>query len=537
MFRRTLPYTAGLLVCLLFAALGVILIPYPGAQYDEALFASAIHDPEHIECVVQLSFGMIPVMLMTYIGTLKAAIYMPIVHWFGGTNATLRLPVLAMGTASIWLFYLAMRRLAGTKAALLAALLLATDVVYLLTCVFDWGPVALQHILFTGLLYAGVRYVQETRLRWLFAAALCAGLALWDKALFMWLMAGFGVALLAVFPRDVWHLIRTPRRLAVLLLGFVLGAAPFFFYNALRPLNTFRANVQVDEQSVTSKFLMMDRTLDGSGLMGYIVREDPEGPVQNLKRWEKIPLFLNDKLGNPRNSLQHILLVAVLLLAPIVCWFGPNRRAAMFFLLGGVLSYAMMLITRSAGGSAHHTILLWPVPQILLALLLGQVAVIGTRRVWHAAAALVVVCTVSNLTVFNTHLAHFVACGPTWVWSDAVRPLVYEIGRKPGRMVFAVDWGITQQIEWYGNGRIGFHRNSDGVVINLPEPMSVVPLEKALADPRTLFVMHPEGKEAFVGVRRKMIDFAVERGYRDTITQTIQDRHGATTFELHEFSK
>lgn len=537
MLRRTLPYAAALMICLLFAVLGVIVLPYPGAQYDEALFVSAIHDVDNIECTVQLSFGRIPVMLMTYVGTLKAILYTPLVHWFGGTNATLRLPVLALGMASIWLFFLAMRRLAGAKVALLVSLLLATDVLYLLTCVFDWGPVALQHILCAGLLYCSVRYTQEPRLRWLFVAALCAGLALWDKALFIWLMAGFGVALVVVFPRDLWQLVRSPRRVAVLVLGFVLGAFPFLFYNTLKPLNTFKANVQVDEQSVASKLVMLDRTFDGSGLMGYVVREDPEGPVQNLKRWEKIPLFLNDKLGNPRNSLQHLLLVAALLLAPIVCWFGPHRRTSIFFLLGFVLTYAMMLITHRAGGSAHHTILLWPAPQILLTLLLAQVAVLWPRRGWRAAAALVLVCTLSNLAVFNTYVAHFIACGPSWVWSDAIRPLVYELGRKPGHMIFAADWGITQQIEWYGNGRIGFYRNSDGLLVSLPEPSSATEIERFLADPATLVVTHPEGREAFVGVRRKLIDFAAERGYRDSLVQTIQDRHGATIFEIHEFRK
>ena len=537
MLRRTLPYAAGLMVCVLFAALGLILLPYPGAQYDEVLFASAIYDPLNIECVVQLSFGLIPVMLMTYIGTLKAALYMPLVHWFGGTNATLRLPVLAMGVASIWLFYLTMRRLTGTMVALLTSLLLATDALYLLTCVFDWGPVALQHVLFAGLLYAAVRYVQAPHLSWLFVAALCAGLALWDKALSVWLIGGFGVALLVVFPRELWQLVRNPRSLVVLIFGFALGAFPFLFYNTIQPLNTFKANVQVDEQSVPAKLYMLDRTLDGSGLLGYLVREEPEGQVQNLKYWEKIPLFLNDKLRNPRNSLQHLLLVAALLLAPIVCWFGPHRRAAIFFVLGGALTYAMMLITHSAGGSGHHTILLWPVPQILLALLLAQVAALWPRRGWRTAVVLVVVCTVSNLTVFNTYLAHFIACGPGLYWTDAIRPLVNEIGRKPGRMVFAVDWGITQQIAWYGNGRIGFHSGSDGIVRGLPEPLSVPPLEKALADPATLFVMHPEGQESFVGVRQKMLDFASARGYQDLIVQTIRDRHGVAAFELHEFRK
>lgn len=38
--RRWTPYAAGFLVCLLFVALGLPVIQYPGAQYGEALFVS-----------------------------------------------------------------------------------------------------------------------------------------------------------------------------------------------------------------------------------------------------------------------------------------------------------------------------------------------------------------------------------------------------------------------------------------------------------------------------------------------------------------
>jgi hypothetical protein len=151
--------------------------------------------------------------------------------------------------------------------------------------------------------------------------------------------------------------------------------------------------------------------------------------------------------------------------------------------------------------------------------------------------ALVLLGVASNIAVLNTYLAHFILCGPAPVWTDAVRPLVREIARQPGRIVFAVDWGITQQIEFYGEGRLGQHRNSDGIVNNLPQPASVSSLERNLADSANLFVMHSEGHEAFVGVRQTMLDFAAARGYQDSIVQTIWDRHGVSAFELHEFRK
>ena len=110
-------------------------------------------------------------MLMTYIGALKAAIYAPILLLAGSGHLTLQVPVLGFGAVSIGLFFLALRRLTDTRVAILASLLLATDAVYLLTCVFDWGPVALQHLLVTAAPYALVRFGQEGR----GALAVCGG--------------------------------------------------------------------------------------------------------------------------------------------------------------------------------------------------------------------------------------------------------------------------------------------------------------------------------------------------------------------------
>lgn len=537
MSKKYLPYLAGLAACALFTLLGLTFLPYPGAQYDETLFVSSIHDPGSVEYAMKFGAVKVPIMLMTYIGTLKAAIYAPILHFIGAGNYTLRLPVLAFTAASIWLLFLILKRLSGWQSAFLLALLLATDALYLLTGLFDWGPVALQHLLFTGAVYCFVRYPSEPRRRWLFLGSFCAGLALWDKALFIWLLAGFGLALLAVYPRVLWRLARDRRTLASLLLGFVLGALPFLYYNKIQKLRTFTANTQVDEQHALDKIMMLDRTFDGSGLLGYIVREDPEGPVQNLKSWEKVPLFLNEKLRNPRSSLQHILLVIALLAAPLLCWPGPNRKPALLFLLGGVLTWVLMLVTRSAGGSAHHTVLLWPIPHILCGLMIGEIQRRWPGRAWRAAVAVLAICVLSNLAVLNTYLAHFIACGPTVVWTDAIRPLVTEIGSRPGRILFAADWGISQQIEYYGNGKIGFHRTSDAIVKDLPERLNVIHLERYMKSPATLFVTHTEGHEAFAGVRRKLLDFAAARGYQDHLYKVITDRHGAAIFEIHEFRK
>ncbi len=534
-----LAYAAGAAVCCLFVALGLVFIPYAGAQYDEALFTMAIFRPAQVEATLKIPYTAtrVPSMLMTYLGTLKAWIYTPIFKLFGTTHLTLRLPVLLFSAVSIWLFFLALRRLAGTKAAVLASLLLATDAIYLLTNVFDWGPVALQHLFFCACLYCGVRFAQEKRARWLFLGSMSAGLAMWDKALFVWLLTGMSIALVAVFPKQIWRLLRDKRLAAALVCGFVLGAAPFLYYNQVRKLRTFTANTEVDEQEAFSKLIALDRTFSGSGLFGYLVRDSSVGAPQNLKTWERIPLRINGILGEPRDSWQHLLLAFALMAAPLLCWASPNRKAAILFVLGGVVTYGLMIGTKKAGGSLHHTVLLWPLPHLILGLAAGAVALRWPRRVWPATAALIVCAILSNLAVLNTHLAQFIAFGPAISFNDAVRPLVNDLGRRPGRLVFAADWGILQQVEFYSNGRIGMHPGSDGIVIGLPDELSKQHLRASLADPQMLFVTFTDGNDMFPNTRRKLLDFAASEGYKDNVLAVIPDRHSAPIFEIHEFRR
>jgi 4-amino-4-deoxy-L-arabinose transferase-like glycosyltransferase len=535
--RQALPWLAAAGLTLLFCLTGAVFIPYAGAQYDEVLFTDAIYAPESVEYFTTIGSSKVPVMLMTYIGTLKAALYLPVFKLLGNNHVSLRVPVLLAGAAAVFVFFVVARRLGGAKIALAVTALLATDAVYLLTCVFDWGPVALQHLLLAAALYSGFRYAETKRARWLFGCNLATGLALWDKAIFLWLLAGFGVALLLCFRAELWAIARSRRLLPAAAGGFLLGAAPFIYYNYKNPLQTFLANTQVDESvPISFKLLSIDKAMDGSGLFGYIVRESPEGYPENLKFAEKVPLWLSGMLRAPRSSWQHLLLVAALMLAPLT-WFGQRRRLSVFLLLGLVFSALLMMSTRNAGASQHHTILLWPIPQLILVLVLAEAAARWPRKGAAAALGVTLFCALSNAAILNQYLAQLISSGPTVIWTNAIRPLVNELGRYHGRLVFAADWGISEQVQFYGAGRIGFHRPADGTVLSLHEPLSRAYVEKSLADPKTLFVTHTEGREAFVGVRQKLIEFAAERGYRDEILHVIKDRHGVPIFEIHEFKR
>ncbi len=339
---------AGLFV--LTVALGVVFIPYAGIQFDEVLFVEAIYSSFRVEHAMKFGEFHLPIMLLTYMGTIKAGIYALLLRVADASVWTLRLPPLIWACASVSLFFLTMRRLCGAKPALLASLLIATDAVYLLTSVFDWGPVALQHLLMSVALYCGVRFAQERRTWQAAVAAGACGLALWDKAVFVWLLAGAGVALLAVFPRECAAILRQ-RKTALAVLGcFVLGALPFLYYNKIHPLRTITANLEEDEQPRLNKVRMLDKTLDGGGLFGYLVQHSPEGFPQDLRWVEKVPLFASGKLRAPQTSWQHLLLVGAMLFAPLL-WFTPYRRPVLFALLMFMVAWLLMIYSRATGGA------------------------------------------------------------------------------------------------------------------------------------------------------------------------------------------
>lgn len=538
--HKRLPAAAALLCCGFFVAAGLLFLPYPGAQYDELLFLNGVLRPEVAEGWIRLPrAGRVPTMLMSYLGTLKALLYAPVFRLWGLNDWTLRLPVLLLGALSVWIFYLLARRLAGAAAALAATALLATDACYLLTSVFDWGPVVLQHVCLAAAFYALVRFAEARQAGWLFAGAFFAGLGLWDKALFLWPLGGFAVGLLALFPREVVGVARNRRLAAAAVAGFALGAAPFLHYNLTTGFRTFRGTAQRDDlRAALGKAIVLDRTLDGSGLFGYLVRESPEGPPADLLEWEKVPLQLAGRLGSPRRSWQALLLVLALAAAPLLHWSSSRRRVALLVAIAAVVAWAQMAWTRDAGGSVHHAILLWPLLHLEAALAAAALLERGGRVLCAAVAAVFAFCTLSNAAVLNTYLAHMIACGPGQVWTDAARTLVQFLEAQPGRAAFAADWGILHEVVFYGRNRIPMIGDADGLVLRAgDDPLAAKRLEEALADPRQLFITWREGLDVFPETRKKLIDFAAARGYRRSTVALIADRHGAAMYEIHEFTR
>ena len=527
-------YVAWVLALLFFAA-GQPFIGRAGLEGDEALFVSPLLEPRNA-LYVRIFHHLRPVMLMSYLGTLKTLIYNPILHFFGNSLWTLREPVLLAGACTIGLFFLVLRRASGERAALIGCGLLATDSIYLITNCYDWGPVALQHLLLLSGTLLAMRFCETRRALPLAGAFFLFGLALWDKAISIWLLSSMGVGALLVFTRATMGMV-TRRRVGIALLMFTLGAYPLIRYNSQSNWNTFRGNFTRDEHFY-SKLPSLLYTLNGEGLFGWMMpfpntpAPDPHAPDSRLTA---LSANISSLAGHPVRDWMLYALGLAILLTPLAR--GRDLRTILFCLVVLVGGWLQMALTSGAGASVHHIILLWPLPQAIVAVALAS----ASRRLGRAgkpvAAVVAAALMLSNALVLNEYFAVLWRSGPTLAWSPAILPLSGYLKNAPARHVFTADWGILEPLRFLNAGKLPLENAADLISKPAFDPEDERQLTGMLDTPDHLYILHTQEAEIFPDVRDKLLRFASRNGYGREVLARISDGYGRQVFEVCRFSK
>ena len=510
----------------MFLALGIALLPMAGVQNDEALFSAPYYQENARQFCMTVFHKRIVLMVMSYIGTLKTALYGPIFAVFGANAWSVRLPMILVGAITICIFYYLVQRSAGPKVALLAAILLATDPSFLLTNTFDWGPVALEHFFLVTGCFLVLRSVQESRdvnsnaMRDLGLGFFLFGLGLWNKAIFAWALTGLAIAAAAVFWPELRR-VATIRRVTIAGMAFLFGALPFVVYNLRQPFETLRQNAHVENADlVLPKIRMLNATLDGSGLLGFLPAEDwaghPKNPGSMLGR---TTVFIRSHLGEHRRTLTSYAFLLAVLMVPL--WW--RSRPARFALLFMLVDCGIMAATRGAGGAVHHTVLLWPMPQLFIA------ATFGSR--WRRAAIGGIVLVVMNLLVVNEYLYKFERNGAMGNFTDALYPLSNALTDSP-RPVYVIDWGMLNTLALFHQGRLELRAGDFPFVTDHPDEFEQRVIQVMFSDPETLFISHVRSREVIKGVRDGFDRAASKAGKREQLVQTISDSNGRPVFDI-----
>jgi hypothetical protein len=514
-----------------FCLAGLCLIPYPGLQNDEVLFGLALYAPQGTEGDIEILHNSLPVMLMSYLGALKAWLYEPILAVWQPSAWSIRLPVLLLGALTIWLFYLLLDRLQGKRAALLGCALLAADTTFLLTTCFDWGPVVLQRLMAVAGVLLLVRYYQDSSRVSLCAAFFLFGLALWDKALFFWSLAGYAAGALFAFPGPIKRSLGV-KNLALALICLAAGASPLLYYNHRYPLATFRETVGWSTQGLGQKLTILRNSLDGSGLLGYLTYDDPADHSRSPRgRLERASVGLDKLAGQPRRGLLLYCVIAAAFSIPFL-WRTPARKPMLFALVSMLVTWGLMLFGRGTGGSVHHTALLWPWPQFLVAVAGAELSR-RFGRVGLAALVLVfaLVCG-QALLVTNTHHSQFVRNGAPGSWTDAIYALSDHFATASHGEVVVLDWGIFDSLRMLRRGELPMIWWGDPLRQDPPSPDDLRAFRELIARPDRVFISYTDTYEQFAGVNRRLREMIAGVGARREILAVIPDSNGRPVYEV-----
>jgi hypothetical protein len=522
-----------ILAVLLFIGAGVLAAPLLGFEDDELIFVNLFTHPD--ECFSRIPLGgghAIPIMAMSYLGAVKAWVYSPLLALANPTIWVVRLPALLLAAMTIVLTGRLLMMIQDRSAALIAVCLLASDATFLFTAVFDWGPVVLQHLLLVIMLLLMMRWYRTQIKKFLFWGAFTIGIALWDKSLFLWQLAGMTAGLLTVaFPllRRIWQ----RPNIAIFARGLLLGALPLIGANFRHHFATLKDNGHMTLSGFSMKARFMRSALDGREATTFFL-DGGNNSVDLIRRpLESFALGLADSLGRTPSMWRFYPGLIVIGLA-IFLTRGAERRWILFFLIAGSVSWLQSAITLHAGDVIHHAVLFWV--QWYCAVSLSLAALFRSQRgyVRVAMALAVTLACFRGFQVIGANYGNLIAhpAGPRWLNAD--HALAQRLLRAGIKRVVVADWGMKNVVRAASNNRIAV--NDQSVPLNYYGTFDKAAFG-GCAPADCAVVRRAPGKNVFPQAPATLDRALPANGFTVAGRTLVYDTHGVPAFEFFRLER
>ena len=435
---------------------GLSLVSFPGLQYDEALFVNAATDggfgSDSTSFVQERLFG-VPVLLMNYIGALKAWLYTPIFALFGVSKFTIRAPMVLAFVFSVWLCLILVRRYSNFWIASVAALLFASEPVFALMARNDWGPVAIAGLLRVIAVFGVLKVVESGAARWfaLTTGAMCLGV--FNKLDFLLFAIPFIISLVVVFWKTWFFCWTTHRRrligsLVSLMLSY--GLAYVYMYRPSQSINQ-TANGTLFER-FRSRIDLIEATFEGRNLTSYMTGSS----ISSSSRLFVCVLVavalvclaeIRARLRGEPRELQQIEMAK-----------PSSGRVLTFLILSSIGVLTTMALTPAVSGP-HHVAVMWPMLPLILCFALANVLSHRRRKGLLGVTFLVgVILSIAIAFWTQTMVSKQMAAvfrNPelrSAIWSDEPETAATALAidsRNEGAVVPVIiaDWGIGNQVK------------------------------------------------------------------------------------------
>ncbi len=516
---------------LLFVGIGVLLIPLLGFEDDELVFVNLFFHPNDAFSRLPLLHDYaVPALAASYVGALKAWLYSPLFVLLPMTVWLVRLPAVLLSGLTIILTGQLLKQISGPVAATVVVLLLATDATFLFIATFDWGPVVLQSLLLVTTLLLAMRWYRERNPRLLFLCGLTVGLALWDKAVFLWQLTGLIVAFLSVnFPlvRRLW----TRSNLSLLSRGLLLGALPLIVANLGHHFATIRDNGHRTLNGFGAKAAFLQSALNGQAATTFFV-ENGRPEVDRIHRpLQSVGLWLVQTLGDSPSLWRFYPGLLVILLGTVLTK-GTQRRWVLFFLISGTVGWLQAATTLHAGDMVHHDVLFWINWYAAIALSTSVLLTIPVRPVRIGTALLIGVASLRGLLVMGVGYGELVAHPGTPRWTDADVALARQLKQAHIKRVIAADWGLRNVIRARTDGAIEVDNQGPKLTLGNFDPKAFLSCRSDCA-----VVTHTENRNVFPSVPEVLASGLKGAGLGKSGTTILYDTHGVPSFEVFQLSR
>jgi hypothetical protein len=434
--RRYLPNALAAMAACVLIVIATYRIELPGLCMDEVDFVNAARGaPDNT--MIHMRIGSVPLLIMPYLGALKAWVYAPVFRILGVSALTIRLPAILIAAVTLLILFQLMRSQLGAVWAIIAVWLMAIDPANLFPSKLDWGPTVLMHFFEAAIFALWFSYRDKPKLSKILLIFICGALGFFDKFNFIWVILAFLVAICFCYPdslKKLWTSSPKVSRWAAVIL-VLLGLSTALLI-VLRILHLYAGGSL--KLGLYAKWNGLPSTLSGVPV-AYLLFGNSSGLISFVPFWLIV--------------IDCYLALACLFLPSQKTEAQDNRKAGLFFFLIGFLIFAQIVITPQAGGP-HHYLMIFPLP-LLAFVFLAQAAYrrIGTKTLRRFAAFLMIsatVCvvfvnlhnTIWYLSRFRTN-SHY---NPGW--SPAIYSLSYYINEhgREAQSIISTDWGLHNQL-------------------------------------------------------------------------------------------
>ncbi len=457
----------------IFVSLSVIKIDKPGVNTDQLLFVNAAIGPLDSSYIYKAIHG-IPVLIMIYIGALKAYLFKPIFYLFGVSIYSIRLPIIVIMTFSLYLLHKCIS-LVDKKIAIFTLIILATDPSFIAFSRIDYGPVVLEFFFKVISLLFFYYLVNTKKQKYLLLLLASLALGLFNKTNFIWFINSLLFATVFIFRHEILEKKRfiSSKQILIIFVSYI----SFLFYGFW----IYRkATVEYSAEAISLSF---SKILNNTSIVttNFI----------NLINGESLfRLIYNKPLHEFATYYSYVLILIVIL---GVFYIIKNRkqinnkftRFNLFILMLTICVFVQLSLT-SIAFSAWHTYSIYPFFAILIAISLTRI-----RFSYLLVSAIVLY----NLFSYYKYISYYDKPVSDLKWSSQFYELVKftdsfsglvlstDVGIQANFLAFSNNYSKYTPIEWmvdiqsyesYKSVLQGYFKKDSNILVVVPNNESVI---------------------------------------------------------------